>query len=174
MRILVDVDGVLVKFVERVSDWGYRIDFPRWDGTVDIPEFYKQDVDAIYRYIQSAEFHHDIKIYEGVHEWLLKQRHSGHEVIAVTAPWKESTTWHYGRIMTLEKLGFKEKEIIFADKKQKPYVMGDVFIEDHVETLRQWEAKNSALAYLVKRPWNLKYIEVDNFEYVDSLADVKI
>ena len=115
-------------------------------------------------------------------EWLEARRREGHKLVAVTAPWQNSSCWHRCRVEALRKLGFHENEMIFACGGQKQYVDGDLLIEDRVDTLLQWgTARKFKRSVLVAHPHNeadrpqLEARAKDGwFEVVDRLAALEV
>lgn len=96
------------------------------------------------------------------------------DVTCLTAPWVESPTWVQDRYDWLQPV-FKEEEVIFCNSKYKPFVAGDVLIEDDADTLRRWMYYNrSGIGILVNQPWNEKEVcdgfRADNVLHAAQMA----
>lgn len=156
MRILVDVDGVLADFVNgALHHVGGRLREHEITAYDMVSLMTKTEVEAFRSIATTPGFCYGLKPYAGAREALDRLR-KDHDVRIVTAPFKGSRTWHDERLSWLrDKMGVDEDHVIFASKKEKPFIGGHVLIEDHGPTLEEWQKEQVRTSgILIRRPWN--------------------
>lgn len=157
MRVLIDVDGVLADFVSgALAHVGGRLkehDITAYDM---VSLMTKAEVEAFRSIAITPGFCYNLKPYEGARIALDRLRSQGHDVRIVTAPFRGSRTWYDERLQWLrDKMGVDEDHVIFAGKKEKPFIGGHVLIEDHGPTLEEWQKEQVRTSgILIRRPWN--------------------
>ena len=162
MRILVDVDGVLLDFVGACCS---RLGRKR-DEVFDRLRY--ESLDEVFRewsdlsfVVEKPNFHDQLSWLKDSRKMLEDLREQGHQLIALTAPWVSSPTWCHDRIAKLEPAGFSPKEIIFCPQGQKKFVDGDVLIEDTLHTAIDWRGMRAEggeeLSIVVEQPWNERH-----------------
>lgn len=186
MKILVDVDGVVVDLVAPILDklnekFGTNIeheDIRTWDffshkSTYELlsPEQKKY----VQELMCEPGMASNVELIPGVKEALETLVKHGCEIVFLTAPWKDSKSWIDDRTKHLnETLGHISKEIIFSWNKEE--VDGDLLIDDNPAFLRLWLHKNNKpwkkghQVLLFKQPWN-EDTNIDGFSYMDGWKD---
>jgi len=157
MIIHTDVDGVLADFLGAVCNELSARGFKRTPEQVRHWElshsFTEAEMRTVHEVISSPGFCLALDWYEGAKNFLHELAKEG-EVHALTAPLRSSPWWMH------ERLGWLSSEVPgdrvhFVSGKYKHMVRGDVLIEDHPGTARDWcEANDNGVAILIDRPWN--------------------
>lgn len=149
-----DVDEVLVDFMGEAQRLFRAEGLPAYvpSGRYDVyPEL---DEDRQKVFLSLGERAHYMQAFEHTAELLTELRKLD-TVVALTAPWAGSTTWHKHRVNQLLELGFTDKEIVFCPGELKQYFSCDVLVEDRTETVIQWANRNPLnLAVCLSTPWN--------------------
>lgn len=183
MKILVDVDGVVVDLVAPILDklnekFGTNFeheDIRQWDffsshSTYDLlrPE-HKVFVRELMCKPGMAS---DVQLLPNVKETLETLVKHGCEIVFLTAPWKDSPTWIEDRTKHLHKeLGHISKEIVFSwDKENTP---GDLLIDDNPAFIQKWAQKHlSSIGLVFSQPWNED--SCDEFKRIKDWKDPKL
>jgi len=182
MRVLVDVDGVVAECAglmlreinERFrtvwtntaepfrQNWVQYKDIKYFDCFTN-PErgiFTKGECKFAVENFARSSFAYDMPVLNGSVQSISKLREAGHDVVFVTAQWGESIDWTHSRVRWLEQhFDAKLRDIIFAHRKE--LVLGDVLIDDRVETcIKYAQMHPSAQVYMYKQPWNVNAVEL--------------
>lgn len=155
-RILCDVDGVLVDFVQGLCSAlaGHGLfyrpqDFLHWDLRETLSHEAQR---AVLQVLTSPGFCQGLEWYEGARDFLDELQREG-EVYLVTAPYDGSETWERERKAAMAP--FPRSKVLPVPGEHKRVVRGDVFIEDHPKTAHDWlEEHEEGIALLIDRPWN--------------------
>lgn len=154
MTIAIDVDEVLVDFTGEAAAVFEAEGLPPHvaSGLYDVyPELTEAQKKA---FLTLGERAATMKAFGHAEEVLTELRKLD-KVVALTAPWKGSETWHRARVRHLLELGFAEEEIIFCPSQLKPFFAVDILVEDRTETLVQWAKRNPlATGICLATPWN--------------------
>lgn len=156
MTIAIDVDEVLVDFMREAQACFVQAGLPVYEpsGNYDVfpeltPEQQKVFLTLGDRAGYMVEFRHAREVLGELREL--------DTVVALTAPWAGSTTWHRERVNHLRKLGFFEKEIVFCPSDLKQFFSVNMLIEDRTETLIQWAKRNPlGTGICLATPWNTR------------------
>lgn len=162
VRILIDVDGVLLDFVGACCD---RLDRDKKEVFNRLRYERLDEVfhnwESLSAVVSRIDFHDRMHWLKDARGMLDNLRGQGHKLVALTAPWVSSPTWCHDRIKKLEPAGFSPKEIIFCPQGQKKFVDGDVLIEDTLQTAIDWRVMRAEggneLAIVVEQPWNERH-----------------
>ena len=148
LKILVDVDGVACDIVgeviyrlnERLGPNYINEDITVWDFLHPQCDILTQNEKLNVLDIFREEFLCQVvNVIPGIKEKLKELKDDGHEIVWLTAPWKQSKTWCYDRTIWIERhFGDISKNVIFASHKED--VPGDILIDDNPENLRKWKA----------------------------------
>ncbi len=157
MIVLTDVDGVLADFVGGLCTALALRGFLRtpssiqhWDLSLSLgPEELRAAHDAM----SSPGFCYGLAWHEGARRFL-HELHGLAEVHALTAPFRNGSTWIQERMSWLAG-DIHAERVHFVSGKYKHLVRGDVLLEDHPETAYAWcEAHPNGVALLIDQPWN--------------------
>jgi 5'(3')-deoxyribonucleotidase len=144
VKIAIDCDGVLADFDNSVRALGTH--YPQAPLEVIFG-----GADNMWAAIEEAgdEFHTNLKTLPRARLSLESLRHSGHEIVCVTAPPKSCRNWEQRRTRWLQtEMGFARHEIIFATEKS--HVCADMLVDDWVRNFENWKGH----AVLVDKPWS--------------------
>lgn len=154
--ILVDADGVVASFVDRVlqianEKLGTDHKFEDVKGNTQQYDWWeKADLEKI---VKEEGFCTSIPVIPGAQDFVEKLRGTDHPIMFVTSPMKGSKYWFWERQEWLNKhFGVSRTELTFATNKR--YVNGLVFLDDHVGNILDWQEYQNRRAVLVARPWN--------------------
>lgn len=172
--IIFDVDGVLAGFVHKILDFVNKRDDTNLSlddisGDIRLYDFWDEELES---YARSPGFCRNLEMLpQGCMavETLLSQ---GENVLFVTSPYGEASTWCYDRTKWLEStFGVTRNEVIFARSKQ--YVHGITFFDDLPRNIFMWEGYWKRQAYLLNQPQNYEtpYKEYD-FQRVESTEEI--
>lgn len=182
MRILLDCDGVLADFVGAVCR-----DLSRQFGEFRPDHFVEYDLASqlgpLARSYFLGELSSDPQLCPSI---LPYQEHKGYralssvaDVVVLTSPWTPPHWEGQRRRWLREHFDVNPNQVIFAPRRQKQFVFGDVLVEDHIETAIQWYRRHpDGQAFVMRRPWNstrayhCDMVRDNNLEYVDSLEEV--
>lgn len=160
-RLLIDVDGVLRRFVDKAVEvynnlYGERV------AVREVKEFELhltlrklKDISGTVRFIEEngRQLFEDSLPYPEVPE-VMRRLHKQHRIHIVTSqfPGLETHTLNW-----LKKFDIPYHEISFTSKKS--FVIGDFFLDDKLKNLQQYSEAWRGLATVVsvKRPWNLDW-----------------
>jgi 5'(3')-deoxyribonucleotidase len=155
--ILCDVDGVLADLVTPLC-----AEISRYDATIrpeDIKHFdFKLSMspsqcEIAKALMSQAGFCYGLPAYEGALAFLDQLDALG-STLFVTAPYP-SPTWVAERQAWLVARGCVPQRVLSVSSEFKPYVRGDVLIEDRPGTLAAWlDANPEGHGILMNRPWN--------------------
>ena len=111
-----------------------------------------------------------VRVIPGIKEKLKQFKDAGHQIIWLTAPWKQSQTWCYDRTIWIERhFGDISKNVIYASHKED--VPGDILIDDNPENLRKWKtAHPDGEAILFRQPWNV----FESMSFISGWDDSKL
>ncbi len=179
-KILVDIDGVSCDLVGEVLDrLNKRLEtkfkhdhITEWDFfNPDNNIFTEDELLNIRDIFKEKDLCFQVNLIDGVKETLEELQKDGHQIIWLTAPWRDSPTWCYDRIRWIDKhLGHISKNIIFAWNKEE--IPGDILIDDNPEFLKRWEDKNfGKKTLLFRQPWNIKVGKENNFTFLNGWKD---
>lgn len=156
-RIGVDVDGVLVDFVEGVLHWANT-----YARTASMPAFRREtitqfdilkswDVAHLWgeldRFVCKPGFCAGLSPMAGAKEFLDRLQKTA-EVVIVTSPWKTSPTWCYERRNWLEQQLGWTGEVIFT--KRKDLIKCDALVDDAADHTDSFPG----VGILLDAPWN--------------------
>jgi len=152
--IAIDVDEVLVDFMGECQRLFKALGLPAYVATGRYDVYAELDELRRTVFLGLGERANRMQAFEHAHEVLTELRKLD-KVVALTAPWSGSETWHRARVVHLLELGFKESEIVFCPGELKQYFAADILIEDRTETLIQWANRNPlGSAICLATPWN--------------------
>lgn len=160
--ILCDVDGVHVKWVEKVLHYCNK----RFNKNIlvneikkDIREYFPWD-DKCEELVKSPGFVSDLEVIEDSF-WAIEELKSmGENIVFVTSPYANATTWAYDRTKWLERhFQISRDEVIFCHDKR--YVDGKFLIDDLPRNIHDWNEYHGKNGILFGQPWN------ENCEYKD-------
>lgn len=171
--ILLDVDGVLAGFTEKVLDFmnerhsrGYTVDDVK--GPLHTVPLYDP---AAKSFIMGRGFCQSLPVLPGGKEAVEEMKSNGHRVLFVTSPYYGGVYWTYDRTKWLER-HFKARhdDIIFA--RDKRFVSGHIFVDDKASNVVSWDDywKHQAdrQPIIMRRPWtektDKKFVEMTNWE----------
>ena len=158
MRILVDMDEVCCKFVQRVVEW-YNEDNGTSVTEDDIQTFDMkmglgpQGEAFIRSYLRYPKFFEELEPIEGAVDGIEKLVSDGHDVAIATAIPKCAGIAYESKVQWIRKHlpGFDLKKFIAASEKHQ--LRGDVLFDDGLHNLEPWHAQGR-LAVAMTRPWN--------------------
>lgn len=168
-RILLDVDGVIGDFVGSLCDHlpGRTPEqFTRYPLHQDLSEV---EEEIVLNLEADPNFILDMKIYPGARQFVAALHKAKHDVRAVTA----MTFGREARVEWLRRyFNIPEKHTIFCHSEEKPYIRGDVLIEDREDTCIRWYHANRRMgnpeALLVTRPWTAGALKTFTLEEMIS------
>lgn len=167
MRILCDVDGVIL---DHHSEWLRRYNHAFSDTltTSDvrgwgIHQYVKPECgSAIYAFLQAPDLYENMPMMPGADQGVRRLRELGHDVVFVTS-------CHFGMVdqkaRRLSALGITaqidngvgrlpEDLVVVSTGRKHLYLQGDLLIEDHGDTVRDWVATTQKPAILLNAAYN--------------------
>ena len=159
MRVILDVDGVLLDFVGEVIN-GTRLDrasVTEWDvfGLLDriepgLGEARREACDL-------PEFWRSLRPIPGAQGFVRNLRCTGAEIVFATAPWIGCFGWESIRRDQLQ-TWFDARPIDIVFTAWKELIRGDLFIDDNPDNVRRWSRANEhGLALLYPAPYNERW-----------------
>jgi 5'(3')-deoxyribonucleotidase len=165
--IILDVDGVVADFVGGL-------------GIKNQDDYEIAWTPAHKTLLRSPHFWESLDPIPGAVDVVYRLMDSGYGIVFCSAPWDGCREWHAARGVWLRKHFGDRFEFIAARKQGKHLVRGDVFIDDHVGTVRHWQAKNPfGRGLIYSQPWN-KHEPGKRFTWADysptffELGDVEV
>lgn len=161
MIVLLDVDGVLARFVEGCLKFlSEKFNQPVPDRSQVLrgwitDHFPEEQANALKEHIDNYRFARDLEKVPEAEETVQRIRECGNDVYIVTAPWVTSQSWAYDRQEWLrEHFGVDPKHVVFAHEKK--LVQGDILIDDMPHHLTNWYRKNPVGIPILHREHNAK------------------
>jgi 5'(3')-deoxyribonucleotidase len=168
MRILVDQDEVICKWIKRIlqyynEDHGTNFtdaDISTWDVTMNLGP---SSEPALRAYMRYTEFYKDLEPVDGAIEGMRNLINLGHDVIIVTAVPKCAGMSYNGKIEWLRKnMPFFSLDNFIACKR-KDLIKGDVMFDDGFHNIKafnecSWKEGRAVKSVLFTRPWNEKEV----------------
>lgn len=157
LTILLDCDGVLSDLVGKVCyELTYAFGKRRHPSEITEFEFAKtlnaEEIRFVDYLASEDGFCGGLEWYPGARPFLRSVLKLG-EVLVVTSPWK-SRSWDRERREWLEP-HIPPHDVLSVASARKPYVRGDVLVEDNLDTAERWAAANpGGRALVLNRPWN--------------------
>lgn len=159
MRVIIDGDGVLLRYTEplfaalEITEYTLE-DVTEWDIFGLVHRWFGADAhEEAVALNDTASFWESQTFLEGAEESVAFIRARCDELICVTHPWEGCATWREIRTAHLAKLGFKPSEIFFNGDKRG--YAGDLFIDDKPSHITDWAAANpSGRAAIFDQPYN--------------------
>lgn len=177
MRILLDCDGVMSDFVGATLRYlnlqlGYGLkyeDVTSYDMLRDLP-LHDKDRKKLETYWTTTDIHTDTKPLVSAAWGYTQLVSAGHDVRVLTAPLYSSRGWMAERVYWLgHHIGVPAKHIIFASHEEKPYIEGDVLVDDRTDTVEVWASvRPTGLAVLFQQPWSTEPHEDSQIYTVDN------
>lgn len=171
MRILLDQDEVLAKWVDRIVEW-YNEDRGTFYTAEDIKgytveEYLPYSKDFIRSCCRYPELYRDLEPVDGAIEGVKELQALGHDVLIVSAVPKCAGFAYHGKLEWLRRNMpfFDLRNFIAAHRKD--LVRGDVLLDDRPENLRAFKEMGCSVVF--DRPWN-RGME-DHYKRVRSWAE---
>lgn len=172
-RVIVDMDEVICKWVERILEWYNqdhetsftKEDIKNWDVTTDLPPDGKYFLRACMRY---PEFYRDLDPVEGSIDGIQKLLQDGFDVVIATATPRSAGIAYHGKLEWLRRNMpfFDLKSLVSISRKD--LLNGDVLLDDGPHNIIPW-CKSGKIGVVFDHPWN-RVIDVtgggDNFHRV--------
>lgn len=185
VRVLVDVDGVIVDSVKKMlSKVNSRFETKYTHDDIVIWSFFggpgKVNPDSfmpiehqlyIHEIMEEPGFAGDMEFIEEAREALSFYKDYGCDIVLLTAPWSKSKTWQEDRTGHLQPhLGHIYSEIIYSwDKENTP---GDILLDDNPAFIEKWAAKHLGSKGLIfDQPWNRNHT---GFERIKGWKDRRL
>lgn len=159
MRILLDQDQVLAKWVEKVLRW-YNEDYKTNFTAADVTDYWAmekilgpQGRDFIRSCIRYPDFYNDLEPVEGAIEGVKKLIDDGHDVVIVSAVPRCGGISYHGKCHWLREYMPYFKLDNFIACSRKDVVLGDVLLDDAGHNIEKY-MKTGRMAVLFDQPWN--------------------
>lgn len=158
LRILVDQDEVLAKWVERVIDWwnndkGTNLtvdDIHSWDLKNDLGEGSEDFMRSCMRY---SEFYRDLDPMPGAIDGMRSLIDMGHDVLIVTATPRCATNAYGGKVEWIRRnMPFFNIDN-FCSVTRKDVVSGDILLDDGMHNIEAFH-RTKRDTCVFTRPWN--------------------
>lgn len=164
MIFLFDVDGVCGDMVGKIlTELHQKFDhgIPRYEDirNHDLLDprksiLTKEQLDFVHKLLVKEGFAANLELLDGCRDAIDTLRQHDHAVKWLTAPYYWSKTWCYDRLLWLKRhFGADESDLIYA--KDKSLVYGDVFVDDKISNVENWQQRwKSSKGLLFTQPWN--------------------
>lgn len=158
MRIIVDQDQVLCKWVERILEWynedkktSFTIDdIKTWNMTDNLGEHSQDFLRSCMRY---PELYRDLEPVEGSIHGLKSLIDDGHDVIIATAVPRCAGIAYHGKLEWLRRNMPWFNLNNFIAIQRKDLLSGDIMIDDGPHNIEAW-VKSGRDAIIFDAPWN--------------------
>ena len=155
MRIICDMDGVLVDFINPLLEDYNRMykenlkpeDIAEWSLPEEMVEIFMNDPNFFMR----------LRLYKGAEEMLARLRDSDHEIILATSPSQNPNIAAQKVQWVKDNLHLPEYCKNLALVERKDILQGDVIIDDNPAFFRGFDG----VTLLVDQPWNRENIDYD-------------
>ena len=158
MRIIVDQDQVLCKWVERVLEWYNedkgtsftKNDIGTWDMKMNLGP---QSEDFLRSCMRYPDFYKELDEIEGAVRGMKKLVDAGHDVIIATAVPKCAGIAYHGKLEWIRKHMPWFKLENFVAIQRKSLLSGDILLDDGPHNIKQW-LDTGRQAVVFDAPWN--------------------
>jgi 5'-nucleotidase len=161
VRLIIDQDEVICRWVERILEWwnkdnGTNLtvdDITNWDVTSCLPHDGKYFIRSCMRY---PELYRDLDPVDGAISGISQLISDGHDVIIATAAPPSAGVSYAGKLEWLRRnMGFFNLKNFIAIAR-KDLLMGDILLDDGEHNIDPW-VKSGRIGVIFDRPWNRKY-----------------
>lgn len=168
--VLLDVDGVLAGFIEKMLSYINNRNVEKYPYTITKEQLYSnKDISADIRkcvkewdelcedLAKSEGFCQTLPVLPGAQKFVQDLKDKGFNIMYVTSPYKDSPTWAYDRIEWLKRhFGASRYDIISTPEKR--YVDGICLVDDKPENIQDWAQYNErGYPILFDQPWNQRF-----------------
>lgn len=159
LAVLIDVDGVIANFVDKISSYlenRFEIVIDRSKIYSDVKKeakgFWDEECDDFIRQPGFAQSLDEIPGAVNAVKQIMEA--SDGKVLFVTSPYDSSPTWCYDRYMWLkDRFEISRDDVIFA--RDKRFISGLTLIDDRWENVVDWSIFNKRISVLKKTSQNL-------------------
>lgn len=159
-RLMLDVDGVLADFVTPVLEFFKSVgkhksfdELTQWDvfdNDTELEDSFKEN------FASKPGYCYNLKPLPGAVDFIRAAREK-YSLSIVTSPYDVPHWYNERKDWVVDVLGISQSAITFTHHKQ--YVDGDVFVEDNVENISNWnkywnKKLMTHLPIIMDQPWN--------------------
>lgn len=158
MRLLIDMDQVICKWLERILEW-YNHDKKTNMSLEDVKSWNVVDTlgpnseDFIRSCMRYPELYRDLDPVEGAIEGIKLLQEKGHEVIIATAVPKSAGIAYHGKLEWIRRNMPFFSLNNFVAIQRKDLLQGDVLLDDGMHNIIPFR-KSGRTAVVFDRPWN--------------------
>ncbi|MHB8407774.1 MAG: 5' nucleotidase, NT5C type [Acidiferrobacterales bacterium] len=158
MRLLIDMDQVICKWLERILEY-YNYDKKTNVQLEDVKSWNVVDTlgpnseDFIRSCMRYPELYRDLDPVEGAIEGIKKLQEQGHDVIIATAVPKSAGIAYHGKLEWIRRNMPFFSLNNFVAIQRKDLLQGDILLDDGAHNIRPFRAAGRR-AIVFDRPWN--------------------